>query len=73
MYKELAFLFIGVIIGIISMYYIMRSQMGDKYEIEADIKNKKGQMTDNLFKGTIDVKTPKKKRFKLFTKKKKDV
>jgi len=60
MYKELFILAFGFILGLISMYYILKPKIGDDYQIKADIKNKKGQMTDNIFKGAIDVKTPKK-------------
>ena len=60
MYKELFLIVIGIILGMIAMYYILRPQIGDKYQIEADIKNKKGQMVDNIFKGVIAAKTPKK-------------
>lgn len=60
MYKELFILAFGVILGMIAMYYILKPKLGDKYEIEADIKNKKGVMTDNIFKGSIGSKSPKK-------------
>lgn len=76
MYKEFFILAIGVILGMLAMYYILKPKLGDKYQIKADIKNKKGLMTDNVFKASIDSKTPKKeglfKRIKAKRKLKKD-
>ena len=60
MYKELFILAFGFILGMVAMYYILKPNIGNKYQIEADIKNKKGVMNDNVFKGTIDADTPKK-------------
>ena len=60
MYKEIALLLIGIILGMISMYYIIKPLIGSKYQIDAEIKNKKGVMNDNIFKGLIDSNTPKK-------------
>ena len=72
MYKELFILLLGIIIGIIVMYYIMRSSLGDDYAIDAKIKNKKGVMKENIFEGNIS-EQPKKKKFlkRIFTKKEK--
>ena len=60
MYKELLILAVGFILGGIAEYYKLRSKIGNEYTIDADIKNKKGQMKDNVFEGTIDLKTAKK-------------
>ena len=55
-----AWILLGVIIGMVGMYLLMKPNFGNKYTIDADIKNKKGQMTDNIFKGEINEKQPKK-------------
>lgn len=60
MYKEISILAFGIILGMISMYYIMKPSIGSRYQIKADIKNKKGVMNGNAFSGGIDAKTPKK-------------
>jgi len=60
MYKEFLILAVGIVLGMILMYYILKSKIGDEYQIKASIKNKKGTMTDNIFKGSIDSNTPKK-------------
>ena len=62
MYKELFILALGFILGMVAMYYILKPKIGNKYEIDADIKNKKGTMKDNVFEGAISPKTPKKER-----------
>lgn len=60
MYKELFILAIGFILGMIAMWFVLKNSIGDEYKIDADIKNKKGNMIDNIFKGTIDSNTRKK-------------
>jgi len=52
-------LLIGFICGGIAEYYILRSKIGNRTTIDADIKNKKGNMTDNLFKGEIGLNSSK--------------
>lgn len=63
MYKELFILAVGIILGMIIMYYILKSKIGSKYEIDNDIKVKKGTMADTTFKSGIDSETPKKQGF----------
>ena len=62
MYKEIVLILIGIILGMICMYYIMKPSIGNKYNIDNDIKNKKGVMSGNTFKSTADLKSPKKER-----------
>jgi len=68
MYKELFLILVGVVVGMLIMYYILKPKIGNKYEIDADIKNKKGVMNGNTFEGSIGSDTPPKqgilKRFK---------
>lgn len=71
MYKELFILAFGVILGMVAMYYILKPNIGNKYTIDADIKNKKGNMSDNIFEGAIESKEPKKGLIHRFKEKRK--
>lgn len=59
MADKLLYILIGYSICATIVIIILASKTINKYEIDADIKNKKGLMTDNVFKGSVGLKTPK--------------
>ena len=67
MYKELLLISIGIIIGFISHYYIIKSKIGNIYEIDHLRQNNKRNSNSNIdndITAKMKAKEPKKRKRK---------
>ena len=63
MYKELFIFAIGVIVGMIIMHYVLKPELGHKYEIKRfkqSAKKNEGSAIDNQINAHMEAKQPKK-------------
>lgn len=61
MYKELTILLAGFALGLIAMFYMRKPEVGNKYEIENNVKNRKGTVSENNLTAETSIKENKRK------------
>ena len=65
--EYLVVLFVGIVLGMVIMWFLMRGELGDEY----DIKKSKVRGRDNTQQISQQVEPKEKKRFRLFKRKNK--